>query len=137
MRGGNLPPAAAQRLTTDPCRDAPNGPAQAKSAPNGTGAPGPAAGVVRPGRHKPVLDPGTRRRTHHGDHAGQVFGYRGSECPGERPAGEPPTPKDARPWKQDLRLRDGGLAVAAHHGWDAAAGAHETAYERFMAMAGR
>ena len=35
------------------------------------------------------------------------------------------------------RLRDGGRAVAARHGWDAAAAAHETAYARFMAMAGR
>jgi glycosyltransferase-like protein len=35
------------------------------------------------------------------------------------------------------RLRDGGRAVAAHHGWDAAAAAHETAYTRFTAMAER
>jgi glycosyltransferase-like protein len=35
------------------------------------------------------------------------------------------------------RLRDGGRAVAARHGWDAAAAAHEAAYARFMAMAGR
>jgi hypothetical protein len=27
--------------------------------------------------------------------------------------------------------------VAARHGWDAAAAAHEAAYARFMAMAGR
>jgi NAD/NADP transhydrogenase alpha subunit len=35
------------------------------------------------------------------------------------------------------RLRDGGREVAARHGWDAAAAAHETAYARFMAMAER
>jgi hypothetical protein len=35
------------------------------------------------------------------------------------------------------RLRDGGRAVAARHGWAAAAAAHETAYARFTAMAGR
>jgi glycosyltransferase-like protein len=35
------------------------------------------------------------------------------------------------------RLRDGGRAVAARHGWDAAAAAHEAAYERFLAVARR
>jgi glycosyltransferase-like protein len=30
------------------------------------------------------------------------------------------------------RLRDGGRVVAARHGWDAAAAAHETAYARFL-----
>ena len=35
------------------------------------------------------------------------------------------------------RLRDGGRAVAARHGWDAAAAAHEAAYARFLAVASR
>jgi glycosyltransferase involved in cell wall biosynthesis len=35
------------------------------------------------------------------------------------------------------RLRDGGRAVAARHDWDAAAAAHEAAYGRFLAVAGR
>jgi glycosyltransferase-like protein len=35
------------------------------------------------------------------------------------------------------RLRQGGRAVAARHGWDAAAAAHEAAYARFLAAAGR
>jgi glycosyltransferase-like protein len=35
------------------------------------------------------------------------------------------------------RLRDGGRAVAARHGWDAAAAAHEAAYARFLAVARR
>ena len=35
------------------------------------------------------------------------------------------------------RLRDGGRAVAARHGWDAAAAAHEAAYARFLAAARR
>jgi glycosyltransferase involved in cell wall biosynthesis len=35
------------------------------------------------------------------------------------------------------RLRAGGLAVATRHGWDAAAAAHEAAYSRFLAVAGR
>jgi glycosyltransferase involved in cell wall biosynthesis len=35
------------------------------------------------------------------------------------------------------RLRDGGRAVVARHGWDAAAAAHEAAYSRFLAAAAR
>jgi glycosyltransferase-like protein len=35
------------------------------------------------------------------------------------------------------RLRDGGREVAARHGWDAAAIAHEAAYSRFLALARR
>jgi glycosyltransferase-like protein len=35
------------------------------------------------------------------------------------------------------RLREGGRAVAARHGWDAAAAAHEAAYARFLAAARR
>jgi glycosyltransferase-like protein len=35
------------------------------------------------------------------------------------------------------RLREGGQAVAARHGWDAAAAAHEAAYARFLAAARR
>ena len=35
------------------------------------------------------------------------------------------------------RLRAGGSAVAARHGWDAAAAAHEASYERFLAVASR
>jgi glycosyltransferase-like protein len=35
------------------------------------------------------------------------------------------------------RLREGGRAVAERHGWDAAAAAHEAAYERFLAVASR
>jgi hypothetical protein len=35
------------------------------------------------------------------------------------------------------RLREGGRAVAARHGWAAAAAAHEAAYERFLAVASR
>jgi glycosyltransferase-like protein len=35
------------------------------------------------------------------------------------------------------RLREGGRAVAARHGWAAAAAAHEAAYERFLAVARR
>jgi glycosyltransferase-like protein len=35
------------------------------------------------------------------------------------------------------RLRAGGRTVAARHGWDAAAAAHETAYARFVALAER
>ena len=35
------------------------------------------------------------------------------------------------------RLRDGGRVVAARHGWDAAAAAHEAAYARFLAAAAR
>jgi glycosyltransferase-like protein len=35
------------------------------------------------------------------------------------------------------RLRDGGREVAARHGWDAAATAHEAAYSRFLAVASR
>ena len=35
------------------------------------------------------------------------------------------------------RLRAGGRVVAARHGWDAAAAAHEAAYARFLAAAGR
>jgi glycosyltransferase-like protein len=35
------------------------------------------------------------------------------------------------------RLRDGGRLVAARHGWGAAAAAHEAAYARFLAVAGR
>jgi glycosyltransferase involved in cell wall biosynthesis len=35
------------------------------------------------------------------------------------------------------RLRAGGRAVAARHGWDAAAAAHEAAYARFLAAARR
>src|SRR6185295_18197084 len=35
------------------------------------------------------------------------------------------------------RLRAGGRMVAARHGWDAAAAAHEAAYARFLAAAGR
>ena len=35
------------------------------------------------------------------------------------------------------RLSDGGRVVAARHGWDAAAAAHEAAYARFLAAAAR
>jgi glycosyltransferase involved in cell wall biosynthesis len=35
------------------------------------------------------------------------------------------------------RLRAGGRAVAARHGWAAAAGAHEAAYSRFLSVARR
>jgi glycosyltransferase involved in cell wall biosynthesis len=35
------------------------------------------------------------------------------------------------------RLRDGGQAVAARHGWAAAATAHEAAYSRLKAVASR
>jgi glycosyltransferase involved in cell wall biosynthesis len=39
--------------------------------------------------------------------------------------------RGARP-ELAARLRDGGRVVAARHGWDAAAAAHEAAYARFL-----
>jgi glycosyltransferase involved in cell wall biosynthesis len=72
---------------------------------------------LRP-RRLPDL-PGRRRQRAHGPD-------RRPRRPGRR-AGA----RGARP-ELAARLRDGGRVVAARHGWDAAAAAHEAAYARFL-----